>query len=446
MDLALAVHGVADMYALDKEGRDGLQSLLPSCGDVGSGILFALHDAWARNFADHDRFVNVLRSAYAVFRSNPTALRALAESSLFEEDLKRALRELADCSMEAFLVIENAVHFRQTGRALLGIAASLVEGPGQVFATTLLLACGRKSAVYSNLRHKNATELVGAAQEEPALQGLLDGLDCDLRTGRAHVLVRYEPDSAVIERKSSTRQIEWADVLDSVFQGLESVHACLIALLQVLSELGFANFALNELWRDMGLAADQMTTMVLKTTGYRDVSITNQGKRWQIKARAEPGTPLPNVIALILRTLPEDLESVLLAVYQDGINHVLSGPLAPWRDWSRASAGTEEHEMAFFRAQLTWTYDGQAWLPTDFIRRWVSLKAQTALKEPLPKAIARLRAFRDLAALVKDETLIWALSGAIRSIRLVADSSSTAELTELAAWGSATVTSPWWQQ
>lgn len=61
-----------------------------------------------------------------------------------------------------------------------------VEGPGQVIASALLLACGgRKTAAYTNLWHKNATELITAAQQEPGLHGLLDGLDNDLSTGRA---------------------------------------------------------------------------------------------------------------------------------------------------------------------------------------------------------------------------------------------------------------------
>ncbi|MFB8050706.1 hypothetical protein [Streptomyces rubiginosohelvolus] len=61
-----------------------------------------------------------------------------------------------------------------------------VEGLGQVIASALLLACGgRKTAAYTNLRHKNATELITAAQQEPGLHGLLDGLDNDLSTGRA---------------------------------------------------------------------------------------------------------------------------------------------------------------------------------------------------------------------------------------------------------------------
>ncbi|MEV8325745.1 hypothetical protein [Kitasatospora sp. NPDC056731] len=443
---ALQAYQVPDLLALDTAGRDALQQLVSSRGVAGSGILFAVHDLQTRSVFDSDQFHDVLRRAYLVFRSNPTVLRTLATTPSFEEDFKRAVWELFDGSMEAAHAIDNAVHSRQAGRALLGIAAALVEGPGQVMATVLLLACGRKSAAYANLRHANATDLVSTAQQEPALQGLLDGLDSDLRTGRAHALVRYEQDFAVIERKSKTLQVAWADVLDRVFQGHESVLACQLALLQALGELGFTSFAVNGLWRSLGLTAEQVAITVLGTMNCRDVTITPRGKQWHIEAQVGSGTPLPMLVAMLQPTMPGDLEALVLTAHQtDGI-HVLAGPVAPWRELSDAPEGSDAHQVAFLRAQLSWTYDGTPWLPTSLVRSWMAGQAAKALDTTPAMAVSQLRMLRELAVLAGDDALIWTLSGAIRYTRLGSDSDAAAELTQLAAWGSAPVTGPtWWQ-
>ncbi|MGW4300042.1 hypothetical protein [Streptomyces sp. NPDC004646] len=443
---ALEAYQATDLLALDTAGRDALMQLVSSRGVPGSGILFAVHDLQARSLFDPDQFHEVLHRAYVVFRSNPTVLRTLAATPLFEEDFKRAVWELFDGSMEAAHAMDNAVHSRQAGRALLGMAAALVEGPGQVIATVLLLACGRKSAAYENLRHKNATDLVNAAQQEPALQGLINGLDSDLRTGRAHALVHYEEDFAVIERKSKTRKVAWTDVLDGVFQGYESVLACQLALLQALGELGFTGFGLDGLWRSLGLTAEQMTTAVLETMNCHDVIITANDKQWQVEAQAGSETPLPMLIAMLQPTLPGDLEELVFTAHQDSGIHILAGPIAPWRALSETTEDTDAHQLAFLRAQLRWTYDGTPWLPTSFVRRWMAGQAANALQATPATAVARLRELRELAVLATDDDLAWALSGAIRHTRLGQNSDAAAELTQLTTWGTAPAAGPtWWQ-
>ncbi|MFE0517234.1 hypothetical protein [Streptomyces sp. NPDC058964] len=271
---ALRTYEASDLLTLDAAARSKLQDITSSRGVNGSGIMFAMGQVLAQSIFDPERFREVMRLAYEVFRSNPKVLRALAQDPVFESDFKRALHELFDGSMEAVHAVDRAVHSRQAGRALLGIAMAQVEGPGQVIASALLLACGRKSAAYTNLRHKNATELITAAQQEPRLRGLLGGLDNDLRTGRAHSLVHYEEARVVIERKKNTRTVAWRDVIDGVFQGYESIHACQLALWQAVGELGFTGFATDDLWRELGLTPEQMVTMMLESSGFCDIVIT----------------------------------------------------------------------------------------------------------------------------------------------------------------------------
>lgn len=447
MAQALKVNGATDMLALDSAGRDALQRLVTSSGVPGSGVLFAVNDVQARATFDINRFKTVLRRAYLIFNSNSAALQKMAASPSFERDFKRAVLELFDASMEATHVIDNAVHTRQAGRAMLGVAAALVEGPGQIMATALLLACGRKSADYENLRHQDATKLLSIANEEPVLHGLLDGLNGDLRTGRAHALVHYEQDFAVIERKSKTIQVMWADVVDGVFQGQESVLACQLALLQALGELGFTGFALDGLWSSMGVGAEQAATIVLENMGCQNIAITSTDTQWHINVTGDFSSPLPLLVAMLQPTLPKSLESLVLTAHQCDGTHHLAGPLEPWRDLSDAPNEGDAYQVAFLRTQLSWTYDDTALLPTPFVRSWVAGQVANILELTPTIAIAKLRTLRELAAYTSDDRLIWALTGAIRYLRLGAESGTTAELTQLAAWGSTPTMGPeWWSR
>ncbi|MER8199801.1 hypothetical protein ABTY00_38560 [Streptomyces microflavus] len=431
---ALKAYKAPHLLELDRAARDELRDVTSSRGVNGSGVMFAPVNVLAQSIFDPDQFREVLRRAYQVFSSNPHVLRELAQEPSFESDFSRAICELFDGSMEALHAVDHAAHPRQAGRALLGIASSQVEGPGQVIATALLLACGRKPGPYANLRHKNATELVTAVQRESALQGLLDGLDNDLRTGRAHALVRYEQDFAVIERKKGCRTVAWLDVVDGVFQAYESIYACQLALWQALGELGFTKFAVDGLWAAMGLTAEQMTTFVLEMAGCRCVVITAGDRQWRIEAQAETAIPLPTLTALIRPYLPEYVDDLSFTAHQkDGI-HTLSGPLAPWHAYDAAAGDSDAQPMAYLRAQLAWTYDSAPVVSADLVRRWTARQAEVALMETPREAIARLRNLRDLAMHSGDEDLVWALSGVMRYQRLGRSAAAGAELSQMQSW------------
>lgn len=446
LTLALRAYEVPDLMALDTAGRDEFQEVTSSRGGVGSGILFATSRVLAHTVFDPDQFRDVLRRSYAVFHANPTVLRQLAKTPSFEDDFQRAICELFDGSMETAHAVDNATHSRQVGRALLGLASSLVEGPGQVVATALLLACGRKSAAYKNLRHANATELVAAVQREPALRGLLDGLDNDLRTGRAHALVRYEDEGAVIERKSRTRIVPWIDVIDGVFQGYESVYACQLALLQALGELGFTGFAVDGLWRTLGITAEQMTTNSLETMGCRDITLTAEAKRWHIEFRTGPNTSVRTLITVLQPYVPGDVDELVLTAHHEDGTHIMAGPLTPWRACAATPENSDAQLIAYLRAQLTWTYDDAPWLPTHLVRRWTAGQAAATLEAAPAAAIAHLRSLRELAVLAGDDELDWALSGVIRHKRLGQSSDAAAELSLLVSWCSGPANLPeWWR-
>jgi hypothetical protein len=441
---ALRTYEVSDLLALDAAARDQLQDITSSRGVDGSGVMFAIGQVLAQSIFDPERFREVMRLAYDVFRSNPEVLRALAQEPVFESDFKRALHELFDGSMEAVHAVDHAIHSRQAGRALLGITMAQVEGPGQIIASALLLACGRKTAAYTNLRHKNATELITAAQQEPGLHGLLDGLDNDLRTGRAHALVHYDDAGVVIERKKTTRTVAWRDVIDGVFQGYESIHACQLALWQAVGELGFTNFATEDLWGTLGLTPEQMITLMLENSSYQDVAITPGEKHWKVEARTESVPALSAHVTLIRPYLPGHVDGLTFTVHQEDAVHTLAGPLAPWDEFATAPKDSEAKMMAYLRAQLSWTYDNAPVLSTHHVRRWTALQAAQTMDQSPAEAITRLRSFRDLAKFAGDDELVWALTGVIRHKRLGRTSQATAELSRMHSWCSLPAVLPEW--
>ncbi|MEU2500263.1 hypothetical protein ACPCC5_27285 [Streptomyces pseudogriseolus] len=443
---ALQAYQASDLLELEAAGRDKLQVITSSRGVLGSGLLFATTHVLAQHLFDPDRFCEVLSRSYTLLRSNPAVLEKLAATPVFKEDFERAVLELFDGSLEAAHTVDNAVHTRQAGRALLGVAASLVEGPGRVVAAVLLLACGRKSASYANLRHEMGTKLVNTVQEESALQGLLDGLDSDLRTGRAHALAHYEQDAVVIERKSKTRRVEWGDVINGVFQGIESVLACQLAMLQMLGELGHNNFGLNDLWHTLGITNEQMVATFLSAMKYQDIVITADGANWHIEARGESDIPLPVVVIMLQPYLPQSVNELVFTAHRGNATHVLSGPVDPWRELSKAPVDSDVQQIAFLRAHLSWIFDGVPWLSTAYVRWWTAVQASHTLDAIPSIAVARLRSLRELARAAQDDTLAWALTGVIRRARLGVDGDARAELSQLGAWCNPPAAAPeWWR-
>ncbi|MGW6401264.1 hypothetical protein [Streptomyces sp. NPDC055134] len=445
LQLALSSAQQPSLLALDSWGRDSLREITGSRGTAGHGVFFGICRVIAQNLFNDGKFCDVLRRAYQLFSSNPEVLETLAASTAFEEDFRRAALELFDGSMEAAHVMDHAVHSRQAGRALLGIAAALVEGPGQVMATALLLACGRKTAPFETLRHKNATEMISSAQTDPRLQGLLAGLDNDLRTGRAHALVHYHDDHAVIERKTASRTVTWGDVIDGVFHGYECVMACQIALIQALAEHGFTDFGYDGLWQQVGISAEEMTRIVLEGLNFHNVDIATAEPGWRIEAHGGPEVPLQTVTAMLQPYVPLNLEHLMLTAHQHDRTHVVEGPLAPWRD-TKGKQDDDAQALAWLRVQLTWTYDGAPWLPAPTLRRWVAIQGAQTLEGSPAQGIRRLRGLRDVARLGGDDALVWALSGAIRYVRLGSQAGASAELKQLQEWCELPIELPsWWE-
>ena len=194
------------------------------------------------------------------------------------------------------------------------------------------------------------------------------------------------------------------------------------------------------------MTPEQVTTTVLESMTCRDVTIMPTGSHWHIDVRAGLDTPLPLLVAMLQSTLPADLETLVLTAHRDDGTHVLAGPIAPWNQLALTPQDTDAHPVAFLRAQLSWTYDGAPWLPTALVRSWVANQAASTLQAAPAAAVSRLRTLRELAVLAADDTLIWALAGTIRFIRLGPDSDTAAELTQLQAWCGTPAPEPsWWQ-
>ncbi|GHH81607.1 hypothetical protein GCM10018781_64620 [Kitasatospora indigofera] len=415
-------YGASDLYGLNAAGLEELEGVLGARAPGASGLMFALHGVFARTMFDRRRFNDLVGQAHALLTAHADGVLALVADSVFEDDLRAGLLEVFDSCTQISMVLRQSHIPRHAGRALLDVAASLLEGPGRVLASMIMLASGRKSRPYAKLRHDDATAIVRAAQQDPELADLFQGLDCDLRNAQAHASARYEDDRLVMDLRSTSRAIPWDEVLDGTLQAQEALLAWQVALTAMLAGHGISGYGTLDLHQLCGFAGQRrMIAILLEGMGCRDVLVTPGPSHWQIDAgTAARSGPifLGGLVTAMLRFLPGTADTLSLTVRLPDGPHSLGGPLEPWRDFTSHPSDSNEYVTGMIRASLMWTHNGKPYLPGDVLRRWAAQQALEAADRPLPARVRRMRELKALAAVAEDAPLHGALAAAIRAVRL----------------------------
>ncbi|GGS72485.1 hypothetical protein GCM10010222_11610 [Streptomyces tanashiensis] len=111
-----------------------------------------------------------------------------------------------------------------------------------------------------------------------------------------------------------------------------------------------------------------------------------------MEARTQSTPALTTHLALIRPYLPAHVDELSFTVHQKDEVHTLAGPLAPWHEVATAPQDSEAKMMAYFRAQLSWTYNNAPVLSTHHVRRWTALQAAQTMHqapaEPSPACAA----------------------------------------------------------
>ncbi|TXL88053.1 hypothetical protein [Streptomyces sp. IB2014 016-6] len=433
--------GAGDLTKLGTRAETEVAAVVGSAPGHGCGVglQFALQRAAVATYGDVRRFEQIVRSSAELVARSPELLSALASSPSFVTDIEAALLDIFDASSQAAQVLDSNVP-RQIGRSLVDVAASLVEGPGQMVAIALLVGSGQKTRPYEKLRQDNATELLRSARKQPAMEPLLEGLNLDLRTAQAHRMVRYADDGLTMEIKSVSQALTWDELSDELFMACESAMGCLIGLMHALSRLGHS-FGHRDGYRAFGISPEAMLSATLRLMGCSNVSLEETRGTWRVTLTVPVDTQLTVLAAGVAALVPQDISTLTVIADSSGNQHILSGPVALLRPFSDTTdPDNDQYGIAATRMQRLWTYDGKPCIEEALVRAWAAQQVVTALSGDA-QSIARLRALRTLAFQVDDTELAEALTAAIRSTRLggTADRETQELVAKLAAWGSTPV-------
>ncbi|MFF9206690.1 hypothetical protein ACF1AE_33925 [Streptomyces sp. NPDC014986] len=412
-----AVHDLPELLQHTDAEIGALVGVMPA-PSYGVGLQFVLYESALSVYGNPHRFRQVVKNSYAVFAQDPTRLMSLTADPHFLPDLSEALLDWFDTGAQVTRAMYGeGTLARQTGRTLVSVATSLVEGAGQLVACALLTCSGRKSRPYTKLRQDNATTLLRAVADTADLGPLVQGYNWNLRTAEAHRMLRYTEHGVHGEISSGEIRLSWEELVDEIIQANESTLGCLVALVHALSTLGIKAIA-DDAWTAFGITHPELLHAALTTMGCSDAVFEEGPGTWTVSV-TPPTSVAPSTLAVAVGTLvPDQITTLRLRLRMPDGLHVLSGPVAPLRAFAGGhDPDGDSHAIATARFLRTWTYDSTHCLDTAALRCWIAFQAGTALTNDPAGAIARLRALRGLARELDDPEAVEALTAAIRSVR-----------------------------
>ncbi|MGW6015314.1 hypothetical protein [Streptomyces sp. NPDC055210] len=431
--------GASDLATLTSAADQRLRGILqaPMSSSGVAGLQFIMQDVAARIYGDQQRFRQIVSAAYTLFTQNLSPLSALATSQDFLPDLRESLLELHDASTQAVYVMNSSSITRQVGRAVVDIAASLVEGPGQLLAIALLAGTGRKSRSYDKLRQDDATGLLRTTRTHTDLEQLVQGFNLNIRTAQAHRMVRYSDDGIEFETRNGSGRLNWHELIDQVLTAYESAMGCMVGLQAALAESGISTHDADS-YKTLGISPAEMATIGLIGQGCENVTVTEEADHWRIDLTPPaPGT-LSILAGGISSLIPYEILNLTFIATINSQVHVFTGPVAPMRSFSMGDVDGDEFGIAMVRILHYWKYDGKPCITADILRRWTVHQVHLARISGTGNPIPRLRALRSLASELCDTDLVEVLTATMRSVRLGKDADpDTSRLTDkLSDWGS----------
>lgn len=436
--MELGATDLTDLSVLAETEVARILGIPPQYGH-GGGLQFALQRALMVAHGDENRFEFIVKGSFETFSRNPDLLSSLTVSPHFRSDYEAAILDLFDASSQVAQAANDGIP-RQVGRSLVDIAATLVEGAGQLVAISLLAASGQKSRPYDKLRQDNATELLRSARTRPAMEDLLGGFNLDLRTAQAHRMVRYLDDGVHIETKSVSRSIPWDELIDEIIKTCESAMGCLVGLTLALNQLDM-NLLDATNYRSFGISPAVMLSVGMSGMGCQDISLEEHQDSWTVHLEAPEGSLLTVLVAGAFALIPDGVETLTLNAKREDGWHSLSGPVSLLRNFlDPADQDGDPHGLAAARFQRFWTYDGQPCVTAAAVRCWAGRQAIDAISGGV-RSVPKLRDLRAFAIEVEDPELAESLSAAIRHVRLgdSVEHKTSVVVAKLGTWASTEV-------
>lgn len=415
-----ALSGTADMVELDRKGAELFIRI--TGGDVacptGFGLRLQLLDLAVEASMDPERFWQAARNVYQLLAPHDVALRGLFDDADWRADLAALSIETRDAGFEAAAVGAAAgVNRRRLVQSALRLAARQIERAAQPLLATLLAVHGRQS--YARERGRDINALLTRAGQA-GLEDLLLGFDPKLRDADAHG--EFELDANGVRLTGTRGKLDYLtddQLVDVTLAGTESIVALYSGVVAALVAAGVDAETLEQ-----AVAADighpDKIKLVLLLNGWHDVDV--QIDEGHVLARGERDAANAwGTIAAVVAVVPETCEMVTLVATDEAGTHMASGPLAPFRRWSRGD-DEQEKEIAFTLASMAWTIDGKPIMTRAHSEKVYAYRSVEALDPSVPvaAAIRTLRSLLDVARAIGSDELAAAIRAALRLRREVA--------------------------
>lgn len=436
---AFSQTGAADLLAFDRAGDEVFKRVTGRTGcPTGLGFGLNLIAQQAEGPFDDARFWQVATDAYALVAADRHWLADLVADEGWVEDFKRAMVTAWDTAVLNEGMTSAVRHERQAVRALLDLSEGSVEGPGKVFAATLLAAAKGRS--YGAYRRQSAGALIEAARQQQGVAHMFLGLDPAIRRASAHQEFRLDGDDVVLmNRGTDAERLSREELVDRTLAAVESVNAIGLGMVCAAVVGGFDPDRLLEVARAI-LPPEAAAALLLAGAGWRAPEVSIENGVVFVSGQAEVGPRSLHQAAALLPLLPEECRELRLSARGSKGSRELRGPLDPLRRFSEA-ADELEKQVHLVEAHRTWQLDGDSLCTDDHVRKVVSVTAMQRLSQGQLRGGARLlRVSLEAARRVGLGDLEEAIRAVLAAIRanaagVAAPGELEAALQPLVSWG-----------
>lgn len=363
----------------------------------GSQLQYLISEDLAASELDLERFTKTFTDAYTLISQHQAKLVELVGTTpeLITDYIDSQVTVFNSCWNLSHLV-QHAQTPRQAAEGVLDLQGTLVEGPGALIVRLLLLVTGLKQKPYKALKDGNATDDLRAARRDPRLDPLLAGLNDHLRIAKSHHTVTYTDHSIIATTKSQGNvEVEHDDLVDLVFEGLESVLACLLALRQALGQANI-EVADEEIGEQIGIPLLDIAEMAIGFETGCDTQVYLDDDEIVVEIDGSIQTPLLNLAAFVSPALKQ--ADRLRIIHTDGLtSRQLTGPTTQLREPSPEQEF--DNELRVIRICLSMRIDDDPLISVEHVRQWCTAKAGAAL---IRNDLDSMREMRTMITLAKE--------------------------------------------
>jgi hypothetical protein len=370
---------------------------------------------------DPDRFWQCAALTYRRLetssRKGQEALAQVALESSWTSDLQDVQDEMFEIGREIRALASQFDSPKVVARALVRVGHQLAERCAPTLLATVLAAYrGRR---YEELRDKDVGTLLSEA-EDVDLKSLLFGIDRALRHGDAHKLFQLSSDGVVFTaQKREYDELTWAELLDRVLGGWESVLALLTGILCSLESVGGDIDAVDPLGQ-LDVPLESKLKFILALLGWTDIRIQRGADDVEIRALAKEMPRRLQFLFFLAPCLPRTIHLTVTVDSGEAV-HSWSGPVEVLAPFIGTSGTDEDKQAAILQMLVTWKEDEAPLITQTQLRKLAAtyVLQWTTAKLPLESRIRNVGLIGHVAAMAEDAELAEAVQLILRGLRLI---------------------------